>query len=413
MVVIIINFIMKISIKTLGCRLNQAESNKIAEELDKFGLEIDIIAPTGRKADLYIINTCCITAKAVTKSRREINKIRNNNKKTIIIGCGCAKSLKSEVDLFIEDKNKIPGLIYNKFVKNKIIVQNRTNKIDNKIHTRAFIKIQDGCNNFCTYCIIPYIREKMVSIESDKILKEIKEKERKGCKEILLTGVNIGKYLSNKLDLTNLVKKILEKTNINRIRFGSINPDSINDQFLSLFENDRICQHLHLSLQSGSDSVLKRMNRHYNTKDYLNIVKKIYKKYPDFNFTTDVIVGFPGESKSEFMETCKFVKIVKFSKIHIFPFSKREGTVACNMDKQINYNKKIERVKILEKINKKLMGDFEKKMLGKKEEILFENRKNSCFSGFTKNYFKVKLNSKENLGNKLKIIKILESNLIL
>ena len=400
---------MKIAIKTLGCRLNQAESDKIAEKLANFGVEVDYLFKN--KSNLYIINTCCITEKAVTKSRQIINNIRNKHKKTIIIGCGCAKDIKDEVDLFVEDKNKISKEIYNKFIKNNKFDQSNTNKLPKHSYTRAFIKIQDGCNNFCTYCIIPYVRQKMISISYNKIINEIKRKEEQGFKEIVLTGVNIGKYKNKKIDLVELVKRILKNTKIHRIRFGSINPDHVSNGFISLFKNKRACRHLHLSLQSGSDSVLERMNRNYNTKDYLNIINKINSEYTDFNFTTDIIVGFPGETREEFIETCEFAERVGFSKIHIFPYSKRKGTVAYKMHNQLDYSKKKKRTIVLKEINKVLEENFKRKMLGKREEILFENRKDNCYSGFTKNYFKVKLNSKENLRNKIKVIKILKSNL--
>jgi threonylcarbamoyladenosine tRNA methylthiotransferase MtaB len=400
---------MKIAIKTLGCRLNQAESNQIAEKLANFGVKIDFIAKN--KADLYIINTCCITEKAVTKSRLEINKIKNRYKKAKILVCGCAQELKSKADFFIEDKNKIPQFIYDRFIKNKKIIHQDTNKLFKNVKTRAFIKIQDGCNNFCAYCIIPYVRRKMVSMPFPQVLKEIKQKEKQGFKEIILTGVNIGKYKNKNLDLATLVKKILKETNIFRIRFGSINPESISDEFISLFKNSRACPHLHLSLQSGSDTVLKRMRRNYTTKNYLNIVKKIYKKYPDFNFTTDIIIGFPGETEKEFRATCKFVEKIGFSKIHIFQYSKREKTLAAKMSNHISYNLKRKRALELAKINNFLKERFIKKMVGRQEEVLLENKRNNYYSGFTKNYFKIRLRSQEDLKNKVKIIKIQKSNL--
>lgn len=400
---------MRISIKTLGCRLNQAESNKIAEKLASFGVELAFSAKS--EPDLCIINTCCITEKAVTKSRLEINKIRNRHKSAKVLLCGCAQELKSEADFFVEEKDKISEFIYDSFLKNNKIVRQDTNKLFKRGRTRAFLKIQDGCNNFCSYCIIPYVRKKMLSVPFFQVLEEIRKKEELGFKEIILTGVNIGKYKNKDLDLTGLVKKILKETSISRIRFGSINPDSVDDKFISLFQNERVCPHLHLSLQSGSDSILKRMNRNYKTRDYLNIVRKIRRKYSDFNFTTDVIVGFPGETREEFEETCNFVKKVGFSKVHIFKYSRREGTVADKMDKQLNVNIKKERALKLRLIDKDLEARFSEKMIGQRKEILFENKRKEYFSGFTKNYFKVRLRSRENLKNKIKTLKISNNHL--
>ena len=251
----------------------------------------------------------------------------------------------------------------------------------------------------------------MVSISYFEIINDIKNKEQQGYREVVLSGVNIGKYKSKKIDLVQLIQKILSETNIKRIRFGSVNPDHVSDRFIKLFENERICNHLHLSLQSGSDSVLKRMNRKYNSKEYLDTTNKFYSKYPDFNFTTDVIVGFPSESNKEFRETSEFIKRIKFSKVHIFPYSRREGTVACNMKGQIKNELKRKRLNDLKKINDKLIEAFNEKMINRSEEVLFEGEKKDIYSGFTKNYFKVKLKSNKNIKNQLKIIKIKKNNL--
>lgn len=400
---------MKVSIKTLGCRLNWAESDQIANKLADLGVEITSVIRDD--LDICIINSCCITEKAVTKSRREINKIRNSHKNTRILLCGCAQELKSEADFYVKDKNDIPEFIYNKFIKNKKLVHKKTSKLFNRERTRAFIKIQEGCDNFCAYCIIPYVRQKMFSIPYAQVLEEIKEKEELGFKEIVLTGVNIGKYKDKQLDLTGLVKKILEKTDVCRIRFGSINPESIDENFISLFTNKRVCNHLHLSLQSGSDNVLSKMRRNYTAEDYLNIVREIYREHPDFNFTTDVIVGFPGETEKDFLSTCNFVQEVNFSKIHIFRYSRREGTLAAQMDNQVKRREKKERALKLANIDLILGKNFKKKMLGKEEEILFEGKRKGYFYGFTNNYFRVKLKSKESLKNKIVILKINNNNL--
>lgn len=402
---------MKINIKTLGCRLNQAESDKIIDDLRSFGINI---SNTENDADLYIINTCCITHTALKKSRQEIHKIRNREKGIKIWVCGCAKELESEADLFIENKEEIPKILAREFLNEQNNCNGRVNILceDNK-RTRVFIKIQDGCNNRCTYCIIPGIRGKSKSLKAGEIIERIREKEKAGFKEIVLTGVSIGQYEYDRLNLTMLVKKILKTTNVPRIRFSSINPESIGDEFIGLFNDKRLCRHLHLSLQSGCDSVLQRMGRKYDRKRYQEVVEKIYKKYPDFNFTTDIIVGFPGETDEEFSNTCEFVKKIGFSKIHIFRYSKREGTGAALMQNMIDERVKRNRAEKLKDIANSLKEKFYLNMLGKECRVLFEGNKGDIWQGFTNNYIRVKYQNDSDLKNNIKRVIISKDNLIL
>jgi threonylcarbamoyladenosine tRNA methylthiotransferase MtaB len=455
---------MRVAIKTLGCKLNQAESEEIADKLRSFGVGL---TSSKEKADLYLINTCSITAAALKKSRQEIHKIRNKYKDAKIWACGCAKELKSQADKFLVDKDKIfeeikrhceerkrrsnpkkflegSGIASSHDVhrgtrndKNKIVSQNRC--------TRAFLKIQDGCDNFCSYCVIPYRRGKPRSIKSSEIIKKINQKAKGGFKEVILEGVNILKYKDypetylfperseakskgltalnpkfypstssgNKiLDFCDLIQEILSKTKILRLRFGSIDPNLVTDELIKLFRNDRVCKHLHLSLQSGSDKILEKMNRKYKVGDFLKIVKKIYQTYPNFGFTTDAIVGFPGETEKDFQDTYSLIKKAGFFKVHIFRYSKREGTRAALLSETCDERVKKERARKLALLNEKLKQNFYNKIIGKTLSILFENKRGNFWHGFADNYVKVRIKSDLNLKNQIKGVKIERDNLV-
>lgn len=403
---------MKVAIKTLGCKLNQAESEEIAEKLWSFGI---FLVPPKDKADLYLINTCSITTTALKKSRQEIHKIRNKNKNVKIWICGCAKELANQADMFLENKEQMFDRIVKDFLFEKdskrleIHLRSRS-----KLHsrTRAFLKIQDGCDNFCSYCIIPYRRGGPKSIRSSEIIKKINQKLKEDYKEVVLEGVNILKYRDGKMNLCGLVKNILSKTKIKRIRFGSIDPHLVTEEFIKLFRNKRVCRHLHLSLQSGSDKILEKMNRKYRIRDYLEIVKKIYQIYPNFGFTTDVIVGFPGETEKDFKDTYDLIKKVKFLKVHVFRYSKRDGTRAAHLPETCDERTKKERAQRLALLNRKLKRDFHDKIIGKTLLVLFENKKDGFWYGFADNYARVRLKSNLNLKNQIKKVKIGRDNLI-
>lgn len=327
-------FKMRFFIYTLGCRLNQAESFNLTEKLQENGHIL-----TCQKPNFIIINSCSVTHKADRESRQIVRTLKRRHPQAKIIFTGCSRIKIPEVDYCILNKEKIIEIV-GKIESRK----DKNNKKHKKRKKKVFIKIQDGCDEFCTYCIVPYRRGKPQDRNEQESLEEIKKREQQGYQEIVLTGANIGKYKN----LAVLVTKILQQTKIPKISFGSIAPQYINDQFLSLWQNPRLKQHLHLSLQSGSDTVLKRMNRQYTTKKYLTLVRKIYKLYPDFQLTTDIIVGFPGETEGEFKETYQFVKKCRFAKLHIFRYSKREGTAAAKMSNQVDEKSKRKRARILE-----------------------------------------------------------------
>jgi len=403
---------MKVAIKTLGCKLNQAESEEIAEKLRTFG--ISLVLPK-EKADLYLINTCSITSLALKKSRQEINKIRNRYKNVKIWACGCAKELENKVDFFLNDKERVVSKIAENFLsKKKLDKLEHHSEIPSKFYprTRAFIKIQEGCDNFCSYCIIPYRRRRLKSIKSSEIIRKINQKVKEGFKEVVLEGTNVLKYKDGKEDFCDLIKKILSRTKIQRIRFGSIDPALVSDKFFDIFQNKRICKHIHLSLQSGSNKILQKMNRKYSISDYLRIVKKIYQICPEFGLTTDVIVGFPGESGKDFQKTYDLVKKVKFLKVHIFRYSERKGTAAALLPGICDEKIKKERAQKLALLNKELKIVFYKKILGKSLSVLFENKKDGFWYGFADNYVRVRVKSDLNLKNQIKKIKINRDNLV-
>lgn len=390
---------MKISIYTLGCKLNQAEEDALKEKLANAGF---VIIPFGQKANLIIINCCSVTQTAVRKSRQIINQAKKLGEVWLT---GCWSEKINGVKKIIPDKNKLYFEIIKSYKPNKLP------QSFNQKRTRAFIKIENGCDNFCTYCVVPYFRGKPKSISPNQIIKQILEKEKQGFQELVLTGININKYHYKNFNLVDLTKKILKETSIPRIRFTSIDPSLVNLKFINLFKFKRVMPHVHLSLQNGSDRILKLMNRKYTTDEYINIVKKLKKINPQISFTTDIIVGFPCETDEDFQKTCQFVKKVGFLKIHVFPYSPRPKTSATRMSYNVSNKTKKERAEKLRKLSDHLQKKFREGQIGQKAEVLFEGKKNGFWLGFTPNYVKIRFKSTKILRNKLKMIKLKPSNL--
>lgn len=432
---------MKIAIYTLGCKLNQAESDELKENLQKEGF---FIVRWKDKADIYIINACGLTAGAEQSTRQIIRQAKRQNQTAKIFVTGCFKQKMPEVDFYTTNHKKIITKI-KKLNPANFVVFLRPRKNDEKENpanftsslsvvkspTRAFIKIQTGCDNFCSYCVIPHFRGKPKSVSAQKIISTINRKVAQGFKEIVLTGVNICKYNDQHslhgsqcdaaaskckqplkpFNLTELVQKILNETEIQRIRFSSLDPTLIDDRFIALFHNPRVMPHIHLSLQSGSDRILKLMNRKYTAKKYLSLTKKIKKQFPLTGFTTDVIVGFPDETEKDFLATCNLVKKVGFLKVHIFPYSPRPGTTAAKMASQIDAKTKKDRFLRLQTISDVTRKNFIKKMINKIVPVLFEEKSDNAWFGYTPNYLRIKLPTKQNLNNKIVDIKINRKNI--
>ena len=396
---------MKVKAITLGCKVNTYESEFILSKFIEKGYEI-----TDCNADIYIINTCSVTNMSDAKSRKVINKIVRENSDSIIVVMGCMieahKNYENDkVSIIIgnKDKSKIVELV-EEYIKNhkkkKLLYKNFDSEFEDMFietmntHTRAYVKIQDGCENFCSYCIIPYTRGKQRSKDPEKTIEEIEKLVKNGYQEIVLTGIHTGHYGSDiNTTFPDLLKKITKINGLKRLRISSIEITELNDDFLDVLKNEKvIVNHMHIPLQSGSDTILKLMNRKYLTDYYENKIKTIRKIRPNISITTDVIVGFPFETEELFQETIDFVKKIKFSKIHVFPFSVRHGTKAETMDNQVLEEIKKERVKRLVEVSNELEQQYMDKFINQKVEVLIETNKNNYSYGHTDNYLKVKIN---------------------
>ena len=417
---------MKFYIYTLGCKVNSYESRIMTEDLINAGYveEKDNNIP----ADIYIINTCSVTNTADSKSLKLIRQAIKKNKDAIIVVCGCLAQVKPEtvniegVDIVIGNKNKSKVSEYiNEYVKNKnkktdiydiSNVEFETMKLNNFDKTRAFIKIQDGCNNFCAYCIIPYTRGSVRSKPREDILNEIDHLTLNGHKEIVLTGIHTGNYGSefDNYDFADLLNEIVKIKKLSRIRISSIEITELNDRVLEIIKNNNVLvDHLHIPLQSGSDEILKLMNRKYDTKYFIEKINKIRKIRPDISISTDVIVGFPNETDKNFNETIETIKKVDFSKLHVFPYSKREGTKAATMEGQIKEEVKKQRVMELLKLSKELENKYMNKFIGKTLTFIPEVYKDGYLIGHTGNYLLIKLKGCEELLHKEVSVKLMEN----
>lgn len=398
---------MKFYIYTLGCKVNEYESRVMADLLTNQGF---IESENDENVDVCIINTCSVTNTADHKSAKVIRSAIRKNPAAIVVVTGCFAQASQDnalqiegVDIVIGNKNKTKIVDYiNEFYQKKeqlALVEDMTHisfepmRLNNFNKTRAFVKIQDGCNNFCSYCIIPFMRGNIRSKELDTAIMEINCLVKNGYKEIVLTGIHTGSYGDSKnYDLTDLIHEISKNENLKRIRISSIEITELNAKFMEeLKNNKKIVSHFHVPLQSGSDHVLKLMNRKYNILEYKKKIEELRSIREDINITTDLIVGFPEETDEDFIETLKNIKDIGFSKIHTFPFSLRSGTKAETL-KQVSDTKKRERVLQVLKLSDELESLYYKKFLGKEVEVLVEDSK----SGFTGNYIKVHLDKEMN-----------------
>jgi len=425
---------------SLGCKVNSYETEAMRGMFEAAGYEIVDFKTI---ADVYVVNTCTVTNIADRKSRQMLHQAKKRNPKAIIAAVGCyvqaseeALLTDSAVDLVVgnnkkadivqmvercKDTNEKEELVID---INEQMDYEELNVITTMEKTRAFIKIQDGCNRFCSYCIIPYVRGRVRSRKEEEILVEITELVKKGYKEIVLTGIHISSYGSDftqkqnenqsELDsnlLANLIMKIGKIDGIERIRLGSLEPRIITEQFLNIISKvKQFCPHFHLSLQSGSDSVLNRMNRKYTAQEYYERVLLIRNYYDLPAFTTDIIVGFPGESQEEFKQTIEFVKKVGFYQIHVFKYSKRAGTKAAVMQSQVSEEIKSKRSNELISIAEQLSKEYKASFLGKIEQVLFEeeitieNRRYQV--GHTERYLKLAVETDQDLTNKIRKVTI-------
>lgn len=398
---------MKVGFITLGCKVNTYESNALAQGLKEKGFTV---GEADSSCDCFIINTCSVTNTADSKSKKMIRHAIKLNPNALVCVCGCLPQANKEsvmeidgVDIIVGNGNKeklidlicenIGKKIKDKYVEVVDILHHKSydslaiNEFD---HTRAFIKIEDGCNNFCTYCIIPYARGPIRCKSHTDVINEIQNVVSNGYKEVVLTGIHTGKYNDDGINLSTLIEMILnEVPNLLRLRLSSIEINEIDDKFLSLMNNSKvIADHLHLPLQAGSDHVLKLMNRRYDKEFFKEKIEKIRNVRPDISITTDIIVGFPEETDEDFKETLDFSKEINFSKIHVFPYSKRNGTKAAGMV-QVKDIIKTNRTKELIELSNKLEKNYYVEFLGKELEVLFEQKHNEYLIGHTSNYLQV------------------------
>lgn len=397
---------MKISYLTFGCKLNQAETDSLRRDLEKYGFNS---VKFSSQEQICIIRACGVTCGASQTTREFIRKAKRNGAYVVVSGCLENKHLE-EIDFVGQTNDLIKKHLLENFDPGQK-TSDSASLFMNK--TRAFVKIQTGCNFQCAYCIIPSFRGKSTSRKMTDIISELKFLEKEGYKEIVLTGVNICQYKDDKTTLAGLLKKILKETNIPRFRLGSLDPRLIDDNLIKIYKNPRLLPHWHLSLQSGSDNVLHLMRRGYTAKQYAKIVEKIRSLIPDFSFTTDIIVGFPGETENNFQETLDFTEKIKFTKVHIFPFSPRPGTPAELMKPTVQDKIKTDRVKILTLYTRKIAEKFAMNFFGKTKEVLFEQKKSGWWYGYSPEYFKIKIKSSKNLHNKITAVKITADNLLI
>ncbi len=414
---------MKFNIYTLGCKVNTYESNVMADHLKGAGY---IEVSTDEPADISIINTCTVTNMADSKSRKTIHHAKKSNPNSIIVVVGCMTQNKKDdiedADIILGNinKSKIVDYIeeYKKNHQHLLDIQEMKNlefesmQLNNFNKTRAFVKIQDGCNNYCSYCVIPYTRGNVRSKKREDVLKEVQTLIEKGHKEIVLTGIHTGNYGAEfeHYKFSDLLEELVQMEGLERLRISSIEMNEINDKVLEVMKNSSvIVDHLHIPLQSGSDSVLKRMHRKYNKSEFIDKIEKIRKIRPLMSITTDVIVGFPGETDEEFLETIDTIQKVKFSKLHVFPYSKRDQTKAALMPNQVNGIIKKQRVSTLLELSKKLELDYMNQFIQKEVVFLPETEKDGNIMGHTGNYLFIKMKgSKQDLNQdkKAKIVKI-------
>ena len=421
----------KVSFYTLGCKVNQYETNAMAQKFKESGYEI--VDMNDDISDICIVNTCTVTNMSDRKSRHSLRRVKEKNPSAIIAAVGCyAQVAKNdlenmpEIDIVLGNEEKANIVQYvEKFIENEkklIEIEDIATKkefedmgqITYTEKTRAFIKVQDGCNQFCSYCIIPYARGRVRSRNAESIIKEITQIAQNGIKEVVITGIHVASYgrdFGNENGLIELLEKINEIEGIKRIRLGSLEPKIITEEFMQrLSKLEKICHHFHLSLQSGCDATLKRMNRKYTTSEVKEIIERLRRYYDDVMLTTDIIVGFPGETEEEFETTYQFLKQAKLYKMHVFQYSPREGTRAAVMPNHIDGNIKAARSQKLRELSNEPQQMYNQQLVGKEVEVLFEDKEVedgiTYFRGHTQNYVLVKYKTDEYLENTLKLIKI-------
>ena len=425
------NEVKKVAFCSLGCKVNQYETNAMAQKFIEHGYEV---VEFDEYADVYIVNTCTVTNVADRKSRQMLRRAKEINKDATLVACGCYAQVAKdelkkipEIDLIIgnNEKNDIIQIVENHISQKgaEDLVSDVMYKLDYvelgtttyTEKTRAVIKVQDGCDRFCSYCLIPYARGHIRSRKIENVIEEIKKVVEEGINEVVITGIHIASYgrdfKGENIGLIDLLEEINKIQGLHRIRLGSIEPTIVTDEFVErLSKLDKICDHFHLSLQSGCTETLKRMNRRYTTEEFKAVTKRLRAKFPNAALTTDIIVGFPGETDDEFNTTYEFLKEIAFYKMHIFKYSQRKGTKAAVMPNQVDGKIKEERSKKLIELSNENEYNYNKKYIGKQVEVLFEEREGEYLKGHTTNYIVVKHKTdKDDLINKIAKVTVNEA----
>ena len=417
----------KVAFYTLGCKVNQYETEAMLELFEKEGYEK---AETEDYADVYVINTCTVTHMSDRKSRQYIRRMKKKNPDAIIAVVGCYSQVSPEEILSIDEVNLVMGTNDRKkiveevkkidasrkvstvddIMKVKAFEEIEINKTNGK--TRAFMKIQDGCDRYCSYCIIPYARGRVRSRDLESIVKEVENLASNGYKEVVLTGIHVASYgkdiKDSDIKLLDVIKQINDIEGIERIRLSSVEPILFTDEFVEAVSTmDKVCSHYHLSLQSGCDETLKRMKRRYTTEEYKAIVDRLRAAIPNVSITTDVIVGFPGETNEEFDKTYEFLKDIELTHMHVFKYSPRKGTPAATMENQVDPSTKHDRSEKLLQLNEENFNKFGQKMLDKEFNVLFEQKVgDNKYEGLTENYVKVIVESDNDISEQILKVKI-------
>lgn len=415
----------KIAFITLGCKVNLYDTEAMAELFTEKGYEV---VDFEEYADVYLINTCTVTNLGDKKSRQMIRRAKRINPNSVVVATGCYAQVASEEVAKIEGINIVMGTknrseiveTVENYVAENGVVNNVSDIMGEKEfeplqisrltnRTRAYIKIQEGCNRYCTYCIIPYARGPIRSRKPEEVIEEVKKLAENGFKEVVLTGIHVASYgldLGN-ITLADIIEKVHSVNGIERIRFSSMEPLAIDDDFVArMAKLPKVCDHYHLSLQSGCNRTLKRMNRKYNAEQYAEACERLRNAFPNVAITTDIIVGFPDETEEDFKESLAFAEKMKLDKIHTFPYSPKKGTPAAKMKNQISGDVKSQRSKEMIALSDKMNIDFLNNNIGKTVPVLFEDMENGFWQGHTTNYIKVLVKSDENLNNKIVDVKL-------
>jgi threonylcarbamoyladenosine tRNA methylthiotransferase MtaB len=417
---------MRVAFYTLGCKLNQAETESLANRFSEAGFQL--VSPND-VADIYIANTCTVTHIADRKSRHWLRLARRRNPRALIIATGCyAQRSRQELA-------QLADFVVDNTEKEHLLALTQTLSLEGRgpqpvlslskdegeakqsqmlaatVRTRSLIKIQDGCHGPCTYCIVPKVRPREYSLPASQIIDEVKQKVALGYKEVVLTGTKVGSYRDGSTDLRDLVQRILRDTGIERLRLSSLQPSEISSELLALWQDVRLCRHFHLALQSGSETVLQRMRRSYSLDQYQRTINLIKEKIPEVAITTDIMIGFPGESDEEFEQSYSFCQQAGFANIHVFPFSPRPETAAARMPEQIKDKVKQERNQRMLELSQSSRRRFCEQFLGQTMPVLWEQETSpgsGIYSGLTSNYIRVFAHSEKPLSNEITPVKLVE-----